>query len=146
MNDKSPLASAARRRLVWLLLETFGVNDVHAMLHRSLSGSDMTLEQVRSIRRTMRRKGFDKKPKPSLVHLHTAPIIVGDAEQPKCQPCLQPEPTPVVQVREHAQCPIPESFESQMARLRAGARLVSTPDFRTPPPAFTLGGVGSASL
>ncbi|PTQ64497.1 hypothetical protein C8J45_103347 [Sphingomonas sp. PP-CE-3G-477] len=146
MSSQSTLAIAARRRLVWLLLETFGVNDVHAMLHRSLSGSDMTLEQVRSIRRTMRRKGFDKKPKPSLGHLHTTPIIVGDAEQPKREPGPQPEPKPIAPTVGRAQCPVPESFESQMARLRAGARLVCTPDFRTPPPAFTLGGVGSASL
>jgi hypothetical protein len=146
MSDQSRLAAVARRRLVWLLLETFGVNDVHAMIHRTLSGSDMTLEQVRSIRRSMRRKGFDKKAKPSLAHLHTAPIIIGAPEPIEREPYSQPEPTTIVQIRKRVQCPIPESFESQMARLRAGARLVCTPDFRTPPPAFTLGGVGSASL
>lgn len=37
-------------------------------------------------------------------------------------------------------------FERDMERLRNGAGLVAAPDFRTPDPAFTLGGISSASL
>lgn len=37
-------------------------------------------------------------------------------------------------------------FERDMARLAAGAQLVSAPDFRTAGPAFTLGGIASGML
>ena len=40
----------------------------------------------------------------------------------------------------------PETFESQMARIAAGAAVMAAPDFRTAGPAHTLGGVASGMI
>ena len=143
MTEAEKTAKTARHRLIWILLETFSQKDVHAMLQRSISGEPITLEQVQHIRKAMLRKGVDTRPKNiSLAHLHDAPIEVAAPVEPEAII----EPMPIAVAPKRFPWPEPESFESQMARLRAGARLISAPDFRTPPPAFTLGGVGSASL
>jgi len=143
MTDAEKTAKAARHRLIWILLETFSQKDVHAMLQRSISGEPITLEQVQHIRKAMLRKGVDTRPKNvSLAHLHNTEV-----EEPApvvAEVAIEPEP--VAAPSKRFPWPEPESFESQMARLRGGARLVSTPNLRTPPPAFTLGGVGSALL
>jgi len=136
-------AVTAQHRLIWILLETFSQKDVHSMLQRSISGAPVTLEQIRSIRKTMLRKGSDKRPKNvSLSHLHkeVGPIDVAAVAETTAQI------ETAVSSSSRFPWPEPESFESQMARLNAGARLLPAPDFRTPDPAFTLGGVGSNSL
>ena len=134
----------SQKLLIQALLEQHSQKDVHAMMQRTLSGAAVTLEQVRTVRRNMLRQGAATRPKNvSLAHLQEvmpAPELVADPVEPQPVAIVLPGPAPRPAARP------PETFESQMARIAAGARLIDAPDFRTPPPAYTLGGVASASL
>lgn len=136
-------AYAANRALIWMLLETHSQKDVHAMMQRTLSGGVITIEQVRAVRKRMLKDGLSPRPKNvSLAHLREEPapepvdVVVGTPA---------PLPAPPAPIVRRPSAP-PETFESQLARIAAGAGLIAAPDFRTPPPAFTLGGVASGSL
>jgi hypothetical protein len=140
-------ASAANRALIWMLLETHSQNDVHAMMQRTLSGGGITLEQVRAVRKAMLKKGAAARPtNVSLAHLRDEPAepepvdVIVDSPAPL--PALPAQPAPSVR---RPPAP-PETFESQMARIAAGARLIAAPDFRTCGPDYTLGGVASGML
>lgn len=85
------------------------------MMQRTVSGRDVTLRQVERIRTKMLAKG--------------APRRRVTANAPPVKPYVDPN--------------APETFESQMARIAAGARIMAAPDFRTSGPAYTLGGVSS---
>ena len=109
---------AADRALIRLLLETHGQSDVFAMMQRTLSGRTVTFRQVRRVREKMLSEGavHRRAPLPPVVEV----------------PAIDPN--------------APESFESQLARIAAGAHLMPAPDFRTCGPSYTLGGVASGML
>jgi len=127
--------------LVRSLLDKHSIKDVHALMQRCVSGVSPTLEQIRNVRRKMLEEGAPKRPKNvSLLHIRDEPVEIEPVE-------FVPKPEPIVVFVAPRQPPKePETFESQLARISAGARLIAAPDFRTGGPAYTLGGIGSALL
>jgi hypothetical protein len=118
--DAERVEGAAIRALIRLLLETHNQKDVLAMMQCTVSGREVTHGQVRRQRRNMLAKGAIPR------RIRKRPAVIEVA------------PPPAKSKREG-----PESFESQMARIAAGARIMAAPDFRTSGPAYTLGGVAS---
>lgn len=130
----------ATRALIALLLETHTRQDVYFMMQRTVSGVPVSLGMVKTVRRKMIAAGAQRcKPNIARPHLRDEPpvrepVVAVVAPMPST-------PAPVPDKRYPAKPP--ESFKSQMARIAAGARLVPAPDFRTPAPSHTLGGVSS---
>lgn len=124
------------RALVRMLLETHTRADVFHMMQRTVSGTWVSLGVVKTIRREMLAEGAQRrKTNIARPHLREEPA----APEPIAAVV---EPAPVVRRPTRP----PESFESQMARIAAGARLIAAPDLRTTGPAYTLGGVASGML
>lgn len=134
---------AATRALVWMLLETHSQKDVHAMMQRTVSGAPFTVGQVRAIRKRMLEKGAIARPKNvPLPHVRDEPPVAAAVPA-----IAAPQPVAVAPAAVVRRPPAPpETFESQMARIAAGARLIAAPDFRTCGPSYTLGGVASGML
>ena len=111
------------------------------MMQCSVSGREVTHGQVRRQRRNLLAAGATRRRKNvSLMHLRDEP-----APEPVAAAESEPMPVPAAPVVRRPPAP-PETFESQMARIAAGARLIAAPDFRTTGPAYTLGGVASGML
>lgn len=135
------LEAAAIRGLIRLLLATHSQKDVLAMMQCTVSGREVTHGTVRRQRRNMIADGAPlRRTNESRKHLRDAPpsdaMVHHIVEAP-------PVAAPVTARRSVI---IPETFESQMARIAAGARLMPAPDFRTTGPSYTLGGVASGML
>ncbi|TCP91870.1 hypothetical protein C8J42_103562 [Sphingomonas sp. PP-CE-1A-559] len=123
----------ATRALIRMLLETHTRADVFHMMQRTVSGTWVSLGVVKTIRREMIAAGA-RRCKTNIARPHLR-------EEPAAPEPVAPVVEPALVVRRPALPP--ESFESQMARIAAGARLVPAPDFRTAGPSYTLGGVSS---
>ena len=133
--------AAAIRGLIRLLLATHSQKDVLAMMQCTVSGREVTLGTVRRQRRNMIADGAPlRRTNASRKHLRDAPPSDAMVHHPAPVSAL---PAPVAPRRSAT---IPETFESQMARIAADARLMPAPDFRTTGPSYTLGGVASGML
>lgn len=117
-----PPATAALMRA---LLIDHSIKATFLLLNMSLSGVAVTRAQVKNARNSALRDARDARADDAA----RAPA----AAQP-------PAPAPVPQPRR------PLSFDEQMARVKAGARLVAKPSFSKPLPDVTLGGVASGML
>lgn len=118
----------AIRALIRLLLETHSERDVAALMQCTVSGREVTFGQIHRQRRNMLAKG-------------------AEARRKRARAAVIDVPNPVVaDVAPRSANAAPETFESQMARIAAGARLIAAPDLRAVGPSHTLGGVASGML
>lgn len=130
--------AAAIRGLIRMLLANHSQKDVLAMMQCTVSGREVTHGQVRRQRRNMIADGAPlRRTNASRKHLRDAPPADAVVHHPVTTPAPVAPPAP------RRSATVPETFESQMARIAAGARIMAAPDFRTAGPSYTLGGVSS---
>ncbi len=115
----------ATRALAEALVQHHSANATLAMMRRSLSGQAPSLSYIKRLRKKW-------------VGVDQAPATAAPPAPPRTAKIAAP------QLSKPPRAPL--TFDQQLARVAAGARLVAVPQFRRPDPDFTLGGVASASL
>lgn len=106
--------------LMQALVQEHTPGTVLALMQRSVSGDVPSLHAIRQARTD---------------YLQSRPQRVRRREPQRAMPVPERKlPRP------------PLTFEEKLARVAAGARLVTVHPLRKPAPAFTLGGVGSSTL
>ena len=110
------------RALAEALVQHHSANATLALMRKSLSGQAPSLSYIKRLRKKW--VGVEQQSQPA------RPLAAPQAAVPQ----LSKRPRP------------PLSFEEKLARVAAGAALITVRPLRKPAPDFTLGGVASASL